>query len=735
MKYGNDDLAKYTFMPEAGNYIRANEISITDLVTPVFKDVVNRAQERILEAIKATKVSDKSSDNRDVEIMSFPVALMLVRSTNLNHLMERYSLAEAKRVESLLKQEDNGKIIEDIFQTFLGVKLEHAAVSSFPGFRISMSDYVKRAVGFHKPEWKLVNRIVQNGKVYVSQTDLIRLIREEIQDLILQRLKATNVPKLPKELDAAVKNLIELTPPPRSTFTSLNIAPENYPPCTKPDEIILGDNVSIREMRIGGHAIGRTGLSNVTNTFVRNYSGPMIKIKAQGLLPVELTPEHPLLVCASVSRPNGKIIGFTEPEWKPAKDVIVKPLAKDGDYLVTPVLDRKLSITELDISIFTTARGLAVAHGRGTRLSLPLTKETAWLMGIYVAEGWSTPTKGEVVLAFDHSETEFQDRVLKIARNLGYSPRKVKENTACKCFISSFLLARAFRSWFGQGARNKKIPDFVMLHKDDEILRAFLKGWEDGDGHWYANEHEKTKQHFAGATFSKTLGLQLQILYMSLKIGANLIRVPRAGAGTICGRKVTLSDVFIIDYSTTGSNICRTKESGRFFFHPVRKIDVNQYDGPVHNIETSDNSFLVSNAIVHNCVKESLRLLEKGENVPHYGRFLMATYLLAVGKTVDDIMGLFPKSPDFKKSITQYQVEHIAGMKGGRTKYTVPSCKTLQTHSFCFKDPVKCYEISSTLQYPSRKIPPSGIEGTRKKETTSAGPKEEKRKGWTKTRR
>ena len=277
--------------------------------------------------------------------------------------MGRYSLAEAKRVESLLKQEDNGKIIEDIFQTFLGVQLEHTAVSNLPGFKISMSDYVKRAVEFHKPEWKLVNRIVQNGKVYVSQTDLIRLIREEISDLIKQRLEATSVPKLPKELDAIVKHLIEIAPPPRSTFTTLKIAPENYPPC----------------------------------------------------------------------------------------------------------------------------------------------------------------------------------------------------------------------------------------------------------------------------------------------------------------------------------------------------------------------------------VKESLRLLENGENVPHYGRFLMATYLLAVGKTVDDIMGLFPKSPDFKKSVTQYQVEHIAGMKGGRTKYTVPSCKTLQTHSFCFKDPVKCYDISSPLQYPSRKIPPPGVESRSKKETKTAT-KEEKRRGWTKTR-
>jgi DNA primase large subunit len=360
LKYGSDDLAKYTFMPEAGDYIRANEISITDLVSPVFKDVLKRAEERVLEAIKSTKVSDKREENRDIEIMSFPVALMLVRSTNLNHLMERYSAAEAARVETLLGKEQNQKIIEDIFETFLHVKLEHSAVSNFPGFKIGLVDYLKRAEKFRGPEWNLINRIVQNGKVYVSQQDLIKLIREEIRELIFQRLKATNVPKLPDGLDSIVKNLIKLTPPPRTPFATLKIAPENYPPCTK----------------------------------------------------------------------------------------------------------------------------------------------------------------------------------------------------------------------------------------------------------------------------------------------------------------------------------------------------------------------------------AALHLLENGQNVPHYGRFLMATYLLAVGKTVDEIMSIFPKSPDFKKSVTQYQIEHIAGMKGGHTKYTVPSCKTLQTHSFCFKDPVKCYEISSPLQYPSRKSPraDTGRTGKRPQE-------KEKRKGWTKPRR
>jgi DNA primase large subunit len=725
MHFGSDDLAKYPFLAETGEFVREQGISVTDLVKPEYGKVVSRAEERVLEAIKSGRVSDRSLD-KEIEIMSFPISLLLVRSTKLDHLMNRYALAEAMRVESFLNQEKKQSIIEDIFTNVLKIKLERGTSPNLPDFRIYLSDYLRRASAFHAQEWKLVNKTVQEGKVYVSQHDLIRLIREEIRDLIMQRLKSVNVPRLPKQLDEISKKLVELTPPPRSAFAISRVDPENYPPCTKPEEVILGDNLPINQVSVGGFAIGQTGLNSVTATFCRQYSGPMVKIKAQGLLPVELTPEHPVLVSRSISS-NAKIVGFTDPDWKQARDTSVKPVGRDGDYLVTPLLNRTLDTVELDISPFMTARGLAVARGRGARLSLPLTKETAWLMGIYVAEGWSDPSKGQVVLGFDQEEVGFQDLVLKIARELGYSPRKVREETVCKCFISSFLLARAFRAWFGHKAPNKKIPDFIMLHKNDEILRAFLKGWEDGDGYRYANKNENGKQHFSGATTSKVLGLQLQLLYMSLNIGANLTRVPRAGHSKICGRDVVLSDMYLIDYSTTGSNLCRTKRSSKFFFHPIRRIELSQYDGPVHNIETADNTYLVSNAVVHNCVKEALGLLTKGQNVPHYGRFLLATYLLATGKSVDDIMALFPKSPDFKQSVTKYQVEHIAGLKGGRTKYSVPLCKTLLTHSFCFKDPVKCYGINSPMQYPSKRAPSA-------QETRTRNEKEEKRT-WTKTRR
>ena len=44
-----------------------------------------------------------------------------------------------------------------------------------------------------------------------------------------------------------------------------------------------------------------------------------------------------------------------------------------------------------------------------------------------------------------------------------------------------------------------------------------------------------------------------------------------------------------------------SKQVGNYFLRPIRSIDAIPYEGIVKNIETEDNTYLVSNAIVHNC--------------------------------------------------------------------------------------------------------------------------------------
>jgi MoaA/NifB/PqqE/SkfB family radical SAM enzyme len=139
---------------------------------------------------------------------------------------------------------------------------------------------------------------------------------------------------------------------------------------------------------------------------------------------------------------------------------------------------------------------------------------------------------------------------------------------------------------------NKKIPDFILLHGDDSILKAFLEGWENGDGY-------VKNGIFKGSTVSKTLAIQLQLAYASIGIFARINFVPKE-KGKFYDRIVNYHNVYRIIYSKE-QKLRYTRRIGNYLLHPIRKIEKVPYSGTVHNIETKDNTYLVSNAIVHNC--------------------------------------------------------------------------------------------------------------------------------------
>jgi DNA primase large subunit len=98
------------------------------------------------------------------------------------------------------------------------------------------------------------------------------------------------------------------------------------------------------------------------------------------------------------------------------------------------------------------------------------------------------------------------------------------------------------------------------------------------------------------------------------------------------------------------------------------------------------------------CVKHALEVMGRGENLPHSARVMLATYMLAIGKPVDEIVMMYENAPDFNEKITRYQVEHLAGMKGSRTKYSVPSCDKLRNENLCFVTP-DCDGIINPIQF------------------------------------
>ena len=103
------------------------------------------------------------------------------------------------------------------------------------------------------------------------------------------------------------------------------------------------------------------------------------------------------------------------------------------------------------------------------------------------------------------------------------------------------------------------------------------------------------------------------------------------------------------------------------------------------------------------CIKHAINVLEKGENLPHSGRFLLATFLLAKKQTVEQIAPLFKNAPDYNERTTLYQLNHLAGTSGTGTQYSCPSCEKLRTQNLCFAIP-ECDNITSPLQFGKKRI-------------------------------
>ncbi|MDF1538212.1 MAG: hypothetical protein P1Q69_04860 [Candidatus Thorarchaeota archaeon] len=81
------------------------------------------------------------------------------------------------------------------------------------------------------------------------------------------------------------------------------------------------------------------------------------------------------------------------------------------------------------------------------------------------------------------------------------------------------------------------------------------------------------------------------------------------------------------------------------------------------------------------CISAMHESALQGRNLPHMPRFTLASFLLKIGMSQDEVLGIFKTAPDFVRGLAEYQVRHIA-TKGGEG-YTPPSCKTLRGNTLC----------------------------------------------------
>ncbi|MDH5447501.1 MAG: DNA primase large subunit PriL [Candidatus Bathyarchaeota archaeon] len=227
-------MAKYPFLPQARRHIAELGIDINDLGE--LESIVNRAEVRIAATFEfLAHVQNQVPYKRsEVEIASFPVAILMVTGVKDKILTERYALSEARKIHSYLLKEKDEFILEiaESFEWDI-----HPSKQEPFSYTVHFVNYLNNATRgrlVHAPEWKLVNRQLDKGQVSVTRNEVCRLLQEEIKKYIEDRTKEKimSIPQVIQDVIEEIKAEFLKRKPHLTEFDQKIRAEESeYPPC------------------------------------------------------------------------------------------------------------------------------------------------------------------------------------------------------------------------------------------------------------------------------------------------------------------------------------------------------------------------------------------------------------------------------------------------------------------------------------------------------------------------
>ena len=235
LNLGPDEMAKYPFLAEAGQYLKDKGFSLDQFGTdPDLKPILDKAYNRIEIATtgKIYRTEIVRLEDLDLEVFSFLLAVILLKLSGMNTLIRRFSLAEARRAEKYLEKDLgdlSNKTTEELATRIIKELFSITVQKKDDFFIIPIADYLKHAVSFHEREWKLINRRVENGMVILSSHETVRLIRKELDSYIASKIRSTGTPSMIDTLRNPVEKLISLA----KKFSVPTVVSTEYPPCIK----------------------------------------------------------------------------------------------------------------------------------------------------------------------------------------------------------------------------------------------------------------------------------------------------------------------------------------------------------------------------------------------------------------------------------------------------------------------------------------------------------------------
>jgi DNA primase large subunit len=243
--------ARYPFLADARAAVREADVDLATVVTEG-GPIVERSLERIRLAIEEGTVGEPRRPR--VELLSYPVARVLVSLVDSPGLIHRYARAEADaarerfigdiEADDALKSVARDRLdLETLLAEFdLNQQVRAADRDTAPGsgdlsptpgeaLRVDIAAYLRLTAGLSKPGWRLPARSLANGAVTVASEELYDLLREAIRARIESDLPLSVPEAVSDPLEPAVADL-------EATLADLDhdwnidaVDPELFPPC------------------------------------------------------------------------------------------------------------------------------------------------------------------------------------------------------------------------------------------------------------------------------------------------------------------------------------------------------------------------------------------------------------------------------------------------------------------------------------------------------------------------
>ena len=393
--------------------------------------------------------------------------------------------------------------------------------------------------------------------------------------------------------------------------------------CLHPDTLITTQRgpVKISEIRKGDRVLTHNGrFRSVLGTSRRWMGGRLVEIKADGMLPVRMTPNHRVL--SNTRYRYGYHAGGTswheirrsEPGWALARNLQV------GDEVLSPVespwtaADGGREALRVHSTTFVGRNqfGSGFPHPCARRVPplVDLDEETARFFGLYVAEGF-TGRNGVVGFAIATHEDDLTEFLTSCMRQRFNTVPVVHDSTRHRRLVRgcSRALASYLDKSFGRGAANKHFPEELMTASWD-VIKALVRGAWEGDGSIEPSRYNEARY----ATVSPRLAEQLDRLLKRLGYKPSIRLVQPRGMGKRVQYHLTMSGAQAAHFLhevmgvpqedlSRGNRTYNTKGfEGNSFRCAVRSIRRIRYSGPVYNLHVEgDESYTCSfGFVVHN---------------------------------------------------------------------------------------------------------------------------------------